>query len=138
MAITDDEARAAEARMAALRQRVPTAVAAHYDRGRGRVVIQLSTGLEIMFPPRDAQGLEKAKPSELDPIEISPSGLGLHFPKLDADLYLPALLEGVLGSKSWMAARLGGQGGKARSEAKIAAARSNGRKGGRPRRSAAE
>jgi hypothetical protein len=138
MAITDDEVRAAEARMAALRQRVPTAVAAHYDRGRGRVVIRLSTGLEVMFPPRDAQGLETATPAQLDTIEISPSGLGLHFPKLDADLYLPALLEGLLGSKSWMAARLGGQGGRAKSEEKAAAARRNGRKGGRPRRSAAE
>jgi hypothetical protein len=137
MAITDDEVRAAEARMAA-RRRGPTATAAHYDRGRGRVVIRLSTGLEVMFAPRDAQGLESARPEQLDPIEISPSGLGLHFPKLDADLYLPALLEGLLGSKSWMAARLGEHGGKARSEGKAAAARSNGRKGGRPRRSAAE
>ncbi len=138
MAITDDEVRAAEARMAALRQRGPTATAAHYDRGRGRVVIRLSTGLELMFPPHDAQGLEQATPAQLDPIEISPSGLGLHFPKLDADLYLPALLEGLLGSKSWMAARLGERGGKARTEDKAAAARNNGRKGGRPRRSAAE
>ena len=26
----------------------------------------------------------------LDVIEISPAGLGMHFPKLDAELYLPA------------------------------------------------
>jgi hypothetical protein len=138
MAITEDDVRAAEARMAARRQRTPTATAAHYDRGRGRVVVRLSTGFEVMFPPHEAQGLEGAKPAQLDPIEISPSGLGLHFPKLDADLYLPALLEGLLGSKSWMAARLGEHGGKVRSEGKAAAARSNGQKGGRPRRSAAE
>jgi hypothetical protein len=30
--------------------------------------------------------LEAAKPADLDVIEISPSGLGLHFSKLDADL----------------------------------------------------
>ena len=75
MAITDDEVRAAEIRMAGRRHRT-AAVAAHYDRGRGRVVIRLSTGLEVMFSPHDAQGLESAKPDQLDPIaEISPTGL---------------------------------------------------------------
>ena len=48
-------------------------------------------------------------------IEISPSGLGIHFPRLDADLYLPALLEGFLGSRLWMAAEMGKRGGKATS-----------------------
>ena len=76
----------------------PTAVAARYDRRVGRVVIALSSGLEIAFKPHDAQGLELARPAQLSEIEISPSGLGLHFPKLDADLYLPALLEAFLGT----------------------------------------
>ncbi|HZS28339.1 MAG TPA: hypothetical protein VFB76_14000 [Candidatus Angelobacter sp.] len=67
-------------------------------------------------------------------IEISPSGFGIYFPKLDADLYLPAILEGLLGSKKWMAARLGQVGGKSRSAAKRAAARANGKLGGRPKR----
>jgi hypothetical protein len=35
----------------------------------------------------------------LEPIEITPSGLGRHFPKLDADLCLPTLLEGVFGTR---------------------------------------
>jgi hypothetical protein len=39
-------------------------------------------------------------------IEVEELGLGVRFPRLDADLYVLALLEGVLGSKSWMAARL--------------------------------
>jgi len=112
----------------------PAAVAARYDRQRGRVVIELSTGYEVAFPPRRAQGLERAKPSDLAVIEISPSGFGLHFPKLDADLWLPALLEGVFGSRRWMAARLGASGGKARTKAKARAARANGKRGGRPRK----
>lgn len=124
----------ANARAAERRKAGPIAVAARYDRRIGRVVIGLSSGLEVAFSPRDAQGLEAARPADLDPIEISPSGLGLHFPKIDADLYLPALLEGFLGSKSWAAARLGERGGKAKSDAKAAAARSNGRLGGRPRK----
>jgi hypothetical protein len=72
---------------------LPRAVAAHYDRRLGRVVIRLSSKVEVMFAPQDAEGLEKASPAELKKIEISPSGFGIHFPKLDADLYLPALLE---------------------------------------------
>jgi Protein of unknown function (DUF2442) len=112
----------------------PAAVAARYDRTRNRVVIDLSTGYEVAFAPRQAQGLERAKPTDLDIIEISPSGFGLHFPKLDADLWLPSLLEGVFGSRRWMAARLGARGGKTKSKAKARAARANGKLGGRPRK----
>jgi hypothetical protein len=43
------------------------------------------------------------------------------------------LLRGVYGNKKWMA-QIGRRGGSARSAAKKAAARANGAKGGRPRR----
>lgn len=112
----------------------PTAVTARYDRRVSRVVILLSTGLEIGFKPHDAQGLEAARPAQLVDIEISPSGLGLHFPQLDADLYLPALLQGFLGSRQWMAQAMGKVGGKAVTPQKADAARANGRLGGRPRK----
>ena len=134
MAYPKDELEAAEERATARRAKSPTATAARYDRRIGRVVIDLSTGLSVAFRPHDAEGLEHAKPDQLAVIEISPSGLGLHFPALDADLYLPALLDGFLGSRRWMAARLGTTGGKATSDAKTAAARANGRLGGRPKK----
>ena len=121
-----------------LRSTMPGAVKAHYDRRLHRIVIRLTSGLDVAFAPRDAQGLENAKPSQLDDIEISPSGFGIHFPKLDADLYLPALLEGFLGSKKWMAARLGAVGGRSRSAAKASASRINGMRGGRPKHKRAE
>jgi hypothetical protein len=133
-----DEFTAASRRAAERRAKEPIAVAVGYDRRRDRVVVSLSTGLELAFPPRIAQGLEKALPSDLTDVELSPSGFGIHFPKLDAHLYLPALLRGVFGSKVWMAAQLGAAGGRARSAAKIAAARANGRRGGRPRKSEAK
>lgn len=117
-----------------LKEAFPHAVSAHYDRASGRVVVELSSKLAVTFSPRDAQGLEHAKPSQLEPIEISPSGYGLHFPKLDADLYVPALLEGFLGSKRWMAVRLGQIGGQSRSLSKKAASRANGKLGGRPKK----
>lgn len=112
----------------------PTAVTARYDRRVGRVVVALSTGLEIAFKPHHAQGLRDARPAQLADIEISPSGLGLHFPHLDADLYLPALLQGFLGSRQWMAQAMGKAGGQAVTKPKAAAARANGRLGGRPRK----
>ena len=134
MANHDDECEAANSRASARLAKTPTAIAARYDRRIARLVIDLSSGLSIAFKPHDAQGLERAKPDQLSTIEITPSGLGLHFPALDADLYLPALLEGFLGSRRWMAEQLGKAGGKARSEAKAAAVRANGRLGGRPKK----
>src|SRR6266704_4088568 len=67
----------------------PIATGARYDRSANRVVIAISSGIEVAFSPRHAQGIQRAKPHQLDKIEITPSGLGIHFPKLDADLYLP-------------------------------------------------
>lgn len=134
MANEQERVKAANARAAQRLASNPTAVAARYDRRVGRVLIALSSGLEIAFKPHDAQGLEQARPAQLTDIEISPSGLGLHFPKLDADLYLPALLEGFLGSRRWMASAMGRAGGKAATEKKANAARVNGSLGGRPRK----
>ncbi len=112
----------------------PRALSARYDGRTGRIVIHLSSKLIVSFSPEDAQGLEHALPAQLKQIEVSPSGFGLHFPEIDADLYIPALLEGFLGSKSWTASRLGQVGGRATSDAKKAAARTNGSLGGRPNR----
>lgn len=124
----------ANARGRELQGSTPRVVAARYDPDLGRVVLELSSKVEVMFAPEDAEGLEKATPAELETVEISPSGLGIHFPKLDADLYVPALLEGFLGSRAWMAARLGEKGGRSRSVAKRRAAKKNGKLGGRPKK----
>ena len=134
MKVSKDEFEAANGRAATRLRKSPCATKARYERKRDRVVIGLNTGIEVAFRPRDAQGLERAKPDQLDSIEISPSGLGIRFPKLDADIYLPALLEGFLGSKRWVAAEHGKIGGSVSSTAKAAAARRNGKLGGRPRK----
>jgi len=114
---------------------IPRALSARYDRKTGRIVICLSSKLIVSFAPADAQGLEDARPSDLHQIEVSPSGFGIHFPAIDADLYIPGLLEGFLGSKAWMASRLGQIGGRSNSRAKKTASRANGKLGGRPRKS---
>jgi hypothetical protein len=128
----DQEIEAATKRAEEQSRREPKAVAAHYDADRDALVIRLRTGADVAFPRKNIQGLTQATPAELAEIEITPSGYSLHFPKLDADLLVPALLEGMLGSRRWMAAQLGAQGGKATSEVKAAAARTNGKRGGRP------
>ena len=61
-----------------------------------------------------------------------PNGLGLHWPQLDADLYVPAPIEGAFGSRRWMQ-HIGELGGSARSAAKAKALRENGTRGGRPK-----
>ena len=111
--------------------RGPLATAARY--AAGRIHVELDNGCAFEFPAEHAQGLAGAKASELQTIEISAAGLGLHWPKLDADLYVPALVKGMLGTKRWMA-EIGAAGGKTSTAAKAEAARVNGRLGGRPRK----
>lgn len=134
MAMTEHEFEQAERRTQTLRQH-GHAIGARYDRRWSRVVVSLNTGVQITFPTELAEGLAGASPDDLAKIEISAAGLGLHWPKLDADVYVPALLTGIFGSKQWMAAQLGASGGRARSSTKAASSRENGRKGGRPRKS---
>jgi hypothetical protein len=131
--VTHEEFEKANEKAKDLESRAPKAVSAKYDRHIRRVVVQLNSNLGIFFSPRDAEGLEHATPEQLSKIEISPSGYGLHFPELDADIYLPSLLQGVFGSERWMASHMGMRGGRSKSEAKTSAARENGKKGGRPR-----
>ena len=112
----------------------PVAVSARYDRKTRCIAIELNSGAEFRFPPHNAEGLENATASQLEDVEITPSGLGIYFPKLDADFSIPALLEGIFGSKKCMAARLGATGGHSKSLGMVTAARANGRLRGRPRK----
>ena len=134
MTLTNAEVRKADKRMRARLKEQPRARAVRYDRRSARIVVGLSNGLELGVPVELAQGLAGAKASDLSHIEISPTGLGLHWPRLDADLYLPALMEGVFGSRRWMAQVMGKAGGRSTSSVKRAAARANGKLGGRPRK----
>lgn len=136
MSLTGIDVRRAEKRMQARRKVLPHATSARFDRRGGRIVVGLSNGLDLGVPVDLAQGLAGAKPADLAVIEISPTGMGLHWPHLDADLYLPALLEGVFGTRRWMAQAMGKAGGSSSSAAKQKASRANGKLGGRPRKPA--
>lgn len=117
--LTTEQFEAARVRGEA-RLRGPRAESAHYDAGRGRVIVRLTTGVEIGFAPRDAQGLQHAKRDDLAIIEVDALGLGIHFPRLDADFYVPALLDRILGSKSWVTARSDAANGGSKGHAKPA------------------
>ncbi|HEX6860842.1 MAG TPA: DUF2442 domain-containing protein [Caulobacteraceae bacterium] len=132
-----DELRRAEAVARERQAHFPRVTGVHYSPELDRLVVDLSSGLGLLVNYREAQGLESATPEDLREVEVSPSGFGLHFPRLDADVYVPALIEGRLGSAAYMAAKLGAEGGRARSTEKTNAARQNGRLGGRPRKAAA-
>jgi Protein of unknown function (DUF2442) len=114
------------------RQTGPRAASVRYDSALGRVIVELTNGCTFSFPPRLAQGLEAANDARLAEVEILGAGEGLHWKALDVDLSAPGLLAGLFGTRSHMAR----QAGRATSPAKAAAARVNGGKGGRPRKSA--
>lgn len=130
--ISEAQISVAEERGRIAAQTEPRAASARYDRRRGRMVIALTNGCTFTFPPRLAQGLETASDDEVAAFEILGNGYGLHWEQLDVDLSIPGLLAGLFGTRSHMAR----QAGQARSPAKAAAARANGAKGGRPRKSA--
>ena len=132
MAITREQIKAANKRGSAAIARGPVARAARYDARRALIVNSLEGGCEFSFPTALAEGLTDAPRSKLKKIEISPNGLGLHWPQLDADLYVPALIEGAFGSRRWMQ-HIGEFGGSARSTAKAKASRENKTRGGRPK-----
>lgn len=94
------------------------------------MIVDLENGCTFAFPPRLAQGLDAATDEQLAAVEILGQGYGLHWEVLDVDLSLPGLMAGLFGTKAWMARHAG----RTTSEAKAAAARVNGAKGGRPRK----
>lgn len=106
---------------------------ATYTRKGDQVCLFLANGVTVCIPRRRLQGLENARPAQLAQIELLGGGTGLHWPRLDVSHYVLGLLNDVFGTKQWMA-HLGRRGGASRSRSKTAAARVNGQKGGRPRK----
>lgn len=131
---TDAEFTAAEARGKTMLETEPRAASARYDRQTGQVTVELANGCAYMFPTHLVQDLSEAGPDDLATVEVDGAGFNLHWPKLDADIYVPALVAGVFGTREWMSKALARQAGRATSIAKAAAARANGAKGGRPRK----
>jgi Protein of unknown function (DUF2442) len=108
-------------------------VAARYDSDADAIYLKFSGGGSMSIPRRIVPGLERASPSKVDTIVVSPAGDALSWPSLDVDVYVPGLIERAFGTRLF-AASTGRRGGRRRSRAKAMAARANGAKGGRPRK----
>jgi hypothetical protein len=134
MSITTEKYIAANQRGATKKAVYSALRSVRFDVRSKRLVFSLSSGLDLVFSPESVPGLQGASPADLKDYEISPSGLGVHFPKLDADLYLPSLLSNFMGSKHWLASEMGKSGGKQSSVAKAQASKANGKLGGRPKK----
>lgn len=132
--LTDSGFEAAEARGREMVKSEPRAVAARYDRETGRVAVELANGCTYIFPARLAQELQGADDEALSGVLVDGAGFNLHWPAIDADLYVPALVAGVFGTRDWMAKEWARTAGRATTPAKAAASRANGAKGGRPRK----
>lgn len=127
--LTDATIRRANRRGREYMRSHPVAQRARYDSANDRIIVDLQNGCTFAFPPRLVQGLECASPEQLGRVEID-SGIGLHWSELDVDYSVAGLMAGIFGTRSYMASRAG----SATSPAKVAAARANGRLGGRPRK----
>lgn len=112
----------------------PRATSACYDRASGRIVLDLVNGCSYAFPVHLVQELQGAHSEQLSTLSIDGAGFNLHIPALDVDLYVPALVAGIFGTREWMGRELARRAGQVTSPAKAAAARANGAKGGRPRK----
>lgn len=119
--------------------RSPVVVSARYSRAHARLEIEFANGVYLAVPVALIQDLQMLEPrpsaSQLAEVEVEVWGGGqsVYFPRLDLSLWAPGLLQGVFGTRGWMRELARGMG-SATSPAKAAAARANGRKGGRPRK----
>ena len=110
-------------------------VDAHYDRTSDAVVLIFRGGGSMRIPRHAITGLERQPASALESLTLSPAGDALLWPAIDADVYVPGLVERAFGNRLFAAAA-GRRRGQRRTKAKMAAARRNGAKGGRPRKRA--
>ena len=109
----------------------PRAKNATYDPETRCLIIELLNSCVFIVPVDLMQGLRGASDEDLMDFSLMPRGFDLHWHKLDAQFTVFGLLQGLFGTKRWMA-ELGRMGGRVTSEVKRAAARVNGRLGGRP------
>ncbi len=96
--------------------------------------LELRNGASVTIPVSEVAELADKPTAALEAVEVDPIGEGLLWPELDIGISAPGLLEDFFGYVT--RAKIARAGGKRSSPAKAAAARANGRKGGRKRQTA--
>jgi hypothetical protein len=110
----------------------PRAASAAYRAKDEALHVALTNGAKFIIPVKLIPELQKAPLRDIRKVEVLGRGGGLHWETLDVDISVPGLIASVFEGPTWLA-ELGRVGGQRSSAAKAAAARKNGRKGGRPR-----
>ena len=121
---------AASRRGAERRHNQPLATSVRYDPNRG-VMIELNNDCLVCVPLRLLPDLAHAAPKDLRRVKILGVGQAIEWRALDEQFDVLQLVADAVGANALMA-KLGQRGGRVKSKAKAAAARANGRKGGRP------
>lgn len=78
----------------------PRAVSARYDPHSHQVIVRLRSGEDFAFSPALVPNLRGASVGDLAEVEVTPSGAGLHWERLDEDLSVPALVQGIYGPQT--------------------------------------
>lgn len=110
----------------------PRAASATYRAKDEALHVALTNGAKFIIPVKLIPELQKAPVRDIRKVEVLGRGGGLHWETLDVDISVPGIVASVFEGPTWLA-ELGRVGGQRSSAAKAAAARKNGRKGGRPR-----
>lgn len=137
-------------RGAALRE--PRAASVRYDEASGLVMITLTTGAVVGLPPAALSIPDGATPEQMAGWTIANGGEHVYWHDIDGGNSVPgAILMTLFGRDLWrmwshdwdaryqeakarILAEMRAKGGRARTPAKVAAAKANGKKGGRPRK----
>jgi hypothetical protein len=125
--------RRAKARSRVLQRTEPRARSARYESSSNALHIDLTNNGAVDIPVDLIPELATATSLELAHVEVDPLGKGLLWRDLNVGLDFVAVLERVLGG--FVGSNAAQHLGRRTSRAKAAAARANGLKGGRPRKS---
>jgi hypothetical protein len=112
----------------------PHAKQVRFNGTRRAVYVLLTNGAAFEVPIELIPSLRTAGDTELADVRVGPAGVGIHWERLDTDLSVARLASAALGPAVLLRAA-GSAGGASRTRAKTRAARANGLKGGRPRKS---
>ena len=114
-----------------LRSRGRVAESARFDSKALRIDITMAGGVLFGIPVDRIRELKGASDDLLATVSVDELGSGIRWDQLDVDVSVPGIVREVF--PAVIASAFAALGGRSSSEAKAAAARANGLKGGRPR-----
>jgi hypothetical protein len=112
-------------------------VEARYLRVQDAVTLRLSTGALVQLPRKALSALRSSRPKDLSQVEIGPAGASIWFEPGDVGVGLEDFLLAAAGASALRTAGARALGAVT-TKKKAAAARSNGKRGGRPRKAPSE